>query len=331
MEKRVLIIGPQNNGYLSDIANELVKRNCVVHVYDERNNPGFLEKALYRKVPSVLQKKSKRYFSKIVKTEKIFNPDCILFISPETIDDDIFSQLREAFQKTFFILYMWDSVQNKNKKIAQMYRRFDRVLSFDTIDCQQYGYDFRPLFFPSYCLKKSNNDVLSYDISFIGTAHSDRAKILSFLLEECQNKKLSSFLYLFAQGRIMFIKNYISDKYFRKLTKIGVTHYKSMEKSKVYDIMAKTNCVVDINHPKQTGLTMRTIETLGFNGKLMTTNKHILEYDFYSDDMIKVFSRDKPLIDYSFVSNRLVPIDLSITNRYSLEAWITDVFKGVIE
>ncbi|MGX8940169.1 hypothetical protein ACWWJF_05820 [Symbiopectobacterium sp. Eva_TO] len=46
----------------------------------------------------------------------------------------------------------------------------------------------------------------------------------------------------------------------------------------------ESDVVIEINHPGQDGLTLRTIEALAFNKKIITNNIKIMQYDFYTDD-----------------------------------------------
>ena len=78
------------------------------------------------------------YYKRISIQEKKFNPDYVLFISPETINRQSIVFMRGCFQNAKFILYMWDSLENKNAK--KVYSFFDKCLSFDKQDCNKYGF-----------------------------------------------------------------------------------------------------------------------------------------------------------------------------------------------
>ena len=45
--------------------------------------------------------------------------------------------------------------------------------------------------------------------------------------------------------------------------------------------MKDCHAVLDIEHPKQVGLTMRTFEVLASGRKLITTNRSIINHEFY--------------------------------------------------
>ena len=249
----------------------------------------------------------------------------MLFISPESITRDIVCNLKSEFTKAEFILYMWDSIENKNAR--DVYDMFDKYISFDPHDCKKYGFAFRPLFFSwAYNTEPAVKNDFQYDFGFIGTAHSDRAKILYFVQQYCKAHDKRWYYYIYTPGKLMLIANYILDKYFRKLYAQGLVHTQSIEQDEVEKIMAGTRYVIDVNDPKQTGLTMRTIEMLGLRKKLLTTNAHIKEYDFYQPGNQLVLDRQHIQLDESLMNEPYQEIDQKVYEKYRIDQWVRDIF-----
>ena len=96
---------------------------------------------------------------------------------------------------------------------------------------------------------------------------------------------------------------------------------------KVYEIYHNAKCVIDIEHSKQSGLTMRTMEMIGLRKKLITTNKDIVNYDFYHEDNILVVDRNNFVLDESFIDRPYHMLDESIYKKYALSNWIMEVLK----
>ena len=71
---------------------------------------------------------------------------------------------------------------------------------------------------------------------------------------------------------------------------------------------------------------MRTIEMVGMGKKLITTNTGIQNYDFYHPNNICVIDRHDPQIPAEFWNSPYVPISRSILQRYSLRAFVEDIF-----
>ena len=167
-----------------------------------------------------------------------------------------------------------------------------------------------------------------YDLCFIGTAHSDRLFVIDAIEAECKLKGYRFIYYLYSPSKLLF---YLSQLYYfflkrRFAASKSKVRFKSLPKHEVANIIAKSKIIVDIEHPAQCGLTMRTFEVLASKKKLLTTNHNILDYSFYSENNIFVFDRLKTLIPEEFVSSKFECID-ECFSRYSLQSWLETIFQ----
>ena len=89
--------------------------------------------------------------------------------------------------------------------------------------------------------------------------------------------------------------------------------------------LKQSKAVVDIQHPKQTGLTMRTIEMLGANKKIITTNSDIKHYDFYHPNNICIVKRNNVVVPTEFMTTPFVLVDERIKERYSINYFVLDI------
>ena len=103
-------------------------------------------------------------------------------------------------------------------------------------------------------------------------------------------------------------------------------HYEPLSNKDILHIIEQSRIVIDIQHPKQTGLTMRTIEMLGAKRKLITTNADVKLYDFYRPENISVIDRKSPKLDEVFLKSNYVSIDEGIYRKYSIDNWLDNVF-----
>ena len=317
--RKILLFTSQLFNYHLLIKKELEKRGATVHLYDERNNPSAIEKILLRKASFLMRKKINNYYLKVIEIERSFNPDYVVFISPEAVSLTELDSLKAAFPESQFILYMWDSVENKHAGMIVPF--FDKRYSFDPEDCKRYNMHFRPLFYS----EESNNNQYKYDVGFIGTVHSDRAKVLYQVKEFCDSNGLSSYFYLFIPGKLLYTLRMATDPYLRKWDK-SMVHISPIPKENFESIQSSIRCAVDINHPKQVGLTMRTIEMLGLKRKMITTNGNIKTYDFYRPQNQIVFNRKLFSLSKEMIMEDYVNIPESIRQKYSLDAWIEEIF-----
>ncbi len=104
-----------------------------------------------------------------------------------------------------------------------------------------------------------------------------------------------------------------------------------MSKKQTVELVSKSKVIIDIEHLKQKGLTMRTLEMLGSNKKIITTNKEVLNYDFFDENNICVIDRNNPIINKSFFESDFRIIDEEIYNKYSINKWVETIFKDFDE
>jgi hypothetical protein len=89
----------------------------------------------------------------------------------------------------------------------------------------------------------------------------------------------------------------------------------------------KCAAVLDIEYPKQAGLTMRTFEVLASRKKLITTNKTILQQDFYNPMRICFINRDNPSVPTDFLISEVPPLSDNFMTKYSLRGWLMEILN----
>ena len=82
-----------------------------------------------------------------------------------------------------------------------------------------------------------------------------------------------------------------------------------------------------VEHPRQRGLTMRTIETLMAGKKLVTTNEHILACNLYHPSRVHVISRFNPEIPTHFLEQSYLAISDALRSYYSCEGWVSELLE----
>ncbi len=325
--KSILFFSPQFFGYHIEIKNKLQEFGAKVIWYDDRPSNSFTTKFFLRINKKLLNKTCENYYESI-KNElygKKLNFDYILFISPESISKESLKDLKTTFNSSRFILYMWDSF--KNKQALDLLSEFHAIFSFDPNDCKKYKIKFRPLFFLD--IYATNHGLKSiYDLLFVGTAHSDRYLFVKKIIKQLDSKLIIK-LFFYLNGKPLFLLKKIFDQNFRNVKYTDIS-FKSLSLQENCDLVKSSNIILDINHPKQIGLTMRTIETLGAQKKLITTNKDIRNYDFYNENNILIIDRENPVIPLQFIKSVYKVNTDFIINKYSLSGWMYEIFDNNI-
>lgn len=322
--KKILFFCPYFFGYEIKIKNKMEELGANVDMYDERSITKNWEKSFLKINPNIFNHKSEKYYKEIFNKVKNNKYDYILFIKCDMTTEKILRKYKVHFTNSKMCLYLWDSIKNI-PNIKKKFKYFDLLLSFDRYDCLNYKeLQFRPLFFcDEYTKKEIYNQHLKYDLCFIGTIHSDRYKLIKVIENYCKKNGLKMYLYPYLQSKFIYYFYKIVNKEFHN-TKITDFKFKKLSSNEITDIVNKSKIIVDIHHPNQTGLTMRTIEMLGLNKKLITTNKDIINYDFYDENNIIIIDRN----GNELALNKLkgdYKIDDVIYSSYSIKNWIVDV------
>lgn len=323
-DKRILYISPKFFGYENKIKQELEDLGAIVDFFDDRPSNDFITKVFIRlKLKSLIKKKIDKYYENIYSYILDKKYDFVFVVSPETLSFKELTKIKELQTNAQFILYMWDSFENKNS--FNTIKLFDKIFSFDSRDVEKYTLHFLPLFYSKEYKKKEHLSNYKYDLSFVATAHSDRYKISKQIKNLIAENKLSVYYYFYLPSIIIyFIRKLFIPKYtYGKLSEFS---FSSLSQDKIIEIFDNSKVVLDINHPSQFGLTMRTIECIGAEKKLITTNKNIKDYDFYNPNNILIIDRENINIDMSFFEKEYESLSIEIYEKYSLNSWLKNIF-----
>ncbi len=325
--KKILFLAPKFFGYEQKIKSKMEAMGAIVDFYDARSVTKSIDRAILKISPVFFKKITKEYFNNILNKCKNTNYDYIFIVKCDMISEDILKQFRNTFNNAKFCLYLWDSVANI-PGVSHKFKYFDRVLSFDRFDSNFYNsIIFRPLFYLDEFQNVVNRvENFKYDISFCGTIHSDRYKIVKKIKEFCITNNLKSYNFLYLQSEFIFKFYKMIKKEFSGAKMIDFS-FSNLSANEISNIVKDSRIVLDMQHPKQTGLTMRTIEMLGMNKKLITTNYDIVNYDFYNPQNIFVIDRENIKIDKEFFLSSYQPLDQVIYDKYSIENWLSDIFS----
>lgn len=325
--KKILFFSPAFFGYEYKIKDKMEEMGALVDYFDERSVTSAFARALLKVIPNIFCFHTKKYYSSIVNQKKNIKYDYIFFIRCDMPSKKILLDIKRCFPKAKMILYLYDSLKNI-PNIESKLDIFDKVLSFDRVDCiNNPKIKFRPLFYcDEYKMKPKENDNYKYDLCFIGTIHSDRYRILREIISYAKKENLSFYFYPYLQSKFIYYFYKMVKKDFRG-TKISDFKFDKLSSAEISRVVDNSKIIIDIQHPKQTGLTMRTIEMIGMNKKIITTNEDIINYNFYDKGNILIIRRENPEVSDSFFRRPYNSIGNKIYEYYSLKEMIKEVFS----
>ena len=102
---------------------------------------------------------------------------------------------------------------------------------------------------------------------------------------------------------------------------------KHLSHQEILKLFSISNVIIDFPSSFQSGLTMRTFETLGAGKKLITSNKNIINEPFYNPQYINIIDPDNLYLDINFIKNTPSTSMREIMKEYSIENYIYKLFQ----
>jgi len=325
----VLLICPVFFSYHMSIAEELRSRGFNVLWWDDRPTTTSAYKLLLRLFPRWVAKLSDRFYVSRIRSldqQQITTLRHVLVIKGEALSKRSVARMRQAWTRPKFTFYLWDGVENSRgaQAIAPL---FDVVATFDPLDARRFGWEHRPLFARPAAVSSvvgSTPSAMRYDWSFIGTLHSDRFRVVQRLMRAHSTPHVFAFGYL--PGKLISTLRHLIDWGMWRPGAMRLST-QSMPATEVRQVADASRAIVDVEHPRQRGLTMRTIETLIAGHKLITTNTHIRDSDLYDEGRVCIIERARPRVTEEFLASSFPPIPLWQRQRYSLAGWIDELLS----
>ena len=86
--------------------------------------------------------------------------------------------------------------------------------------------------------------------------------------------------------------------------------------------MAKSRAILDILSNPLDGLSLRALESLFHERKLITNSQTIIDYDFYDTQNVFILGKDNLSDLPSFIKSPYKKIDQVIVDSYDFKNWI---------
>ncbi|WP_046759214.1 hypothetical protein [Kordia jejudonensis] len=311
--KKTLIIAPYAFGYTSHIHSALQQYNHIDAEILYLDQPVFQYKNTFHKVQNFFSKLflgknlKKSFVTDRIKSSitELGKQDEIFIIRPDVLNDDVLHFIKSYTTK--FIAYYYDSTRRFPRKV-DIIPLFDKVYSYDRLDVEKYNLEL----LTNYIFEESNHTDFEYQFFNIST-NDYRFPLLENLAK-----------YLKQHNWNYNIQVYNGSEMPAEHVEI-ITTQKSI--AEVSALIQKAKIIVEIQRTEQVGLSFRIFEALGHRKKLITTNKDIVNYDFYHSQNILVVDQDAIEIPEDFVTSPYLEIDEKILSKYKIENWVQPIFE----
>lgn len=209
-------------------------------------------------------------------------------------NEKVTKKIKRTKKENKVILYFWNYIDDNNKYILND-KNIDEFWTFDKNDAQKYNMKYNPQFYIKNI--KIQGEQNKYDVLFLGRPKTRKKDIVD--LE-------------------------------KKLKEEGIqTNFKIIENEKDYvsydeylKMIAESKCILDYNQEGQVGLSLRPMEALFLERKLITNNTDIKNYDFYNHDNIFILGEDNINEIKEFINKPYKKIDQDIIDYYDFDQWL---------
>lgn len=325
--KKVLLIMPDFYNYAHVIKSSMEKKGAEVDLFYEEPRRAVL--LTFNRIRNLLKSDNvyslfnKSLYRRIKKTGRRY--DYFLVIRGGILNDSTIDKIKSKLlnQGAKSIYYTWDALQhtNHNGRIAKL---FDKKYSFDSADVKIHPeYELLPLFYSEdYDIEQCGEMLeLQYDLCCIASFSKERYEILSKIK---QNNKLNCYFRLYIDPQVYQAKLLVDKEYFSSLDMDIVTTIQ-LTPEEVREKNIQSKAMLDISHNKQSGLSIRILESIGLKRKLVTDNPYVKEYDFYNENDIYVFNVENLVIPKAEWFGSEYEIDENIRNGYSIDSWVEKI------
>lgn len=223
--------------------------------------------------------------------------------------DGIFKYIHKKNPSARIICWYWNSLIHQNV-LQSKYREFCECWSFDQYDVEKYNLRYNNMF---YFLPRKKKEECTLDSFFVG-ADKGRRVLLRKIAEQLQQLGL--------KHRFVVISKECDDKDPLLIYQKGNFDYNEYVK-----ILEDSRCVVEVLQKGQKGVTIRAIEALMYEKKLLTTNEDIVNYDFYNKDNIFVWGKDSIEELQEFFIKPYKKVEDGIREKYTFEQWLNNFME----
>ena len=306
---KILFIGLDYHNYTKAIIDEFQLLGAQVDWFDIQPRSFFFK--VFNTVSKGLYSKYLNFYhnNKLRKSSK-YTYDKVFFLQVHQMSIANLLELKEIHNNSEFILYNWDAITNHDYR--QHARYFDKVYTFDYQDANKYGYIYLPLFCQRQIQNLSSVNIKPRSIYVVGNiVNPDRYLAIKSFRKYCKENSI----YITEHLKI-------SPVVFVRLLGMWVIPFNvkffSIKQSKFLEIIESSSAVFDYLNHSQSGQTMRMMENICINKKVITNNKWVVNEKFYSKDRIFVFNNKNFTGVLDFLDTKIMNSDVEF-NQYFIQ------------
>lgn len=181
------------------------------------------------------------------------------------------------------------------------------LASFDKKECTEYKMQYNSQYYFSSIILPNN--AIQYDVLFIGK-DKGRYRVLENLENYLKNMGLRTCFYI------------CSNNAERGKSNQNGKYKPFLQYEEVLEYISKSKVIVDINQEDQLGMTLRPLEALFLQKKIITTNKSIMNELLYNENNICIIEANSPNIQRQFFETPYEVLADDIIDYYDFNSWL---------
>jgi hypothetical protein len=326
--RRVLFLGSPYFDYYQHIIEAFEGHGFDVDHYNDRPSENSFLKAAIRVRPALVNRIVDRYQAKIINETRARHYDLIFVLNGKAFTPAFIEQLKSQHRDAETVLYLWDAI-GLYPHVLGFAHLFDRRYTFDSADAATYpNFTLWPLFYTDEYRaigEAATVEEFEHDIINVCSAHANRYTLMKWLVPDLRAAGLRVFSYLYL-NRLQFLYNRLRVKAFAQ-ARAREFNFRTLPVPHYIALLRRSRAVLDVSHSAQTGLTIRTIETLGARRKLITTNVEVKNYDFYDPSRVLIIDAERPDVAAikEFVALPQDELDPTIYRHYGIHNWVGEM------
>ena len=204
---------------------------------------------------------------------------------------DFWKKLKETHPRVKFVLILVDSMHGQSKHMLEVRERikhfaWDMIMSYDLNDCHEYGYKYIGFsYYSSYTnIQPSKNRSDLYYISSL----KGRSEIIKAINNACCDNGVNSLFKLYS------LWDHIDGCEMLR---------KPLPYTKVLSDIMSTNCILEVLPEGQRVQSLRYLEAICYNKKLLSNNVGLKNLPFYDEHYLRIFDKAED-IDWDWVKKK---------------------------
>lgn len=315
--ERILFIAPFFYNYEIDILNELKEHgnniDSVFYSYGRHKLPWKKKK----KKKIISQQKQK--ILELMQTNKY---DLLFVLKGEILNKSDINLFKSLNPLSKTLVYQWDSIKNLPFDF-DFIEAFDFKFTFDHNDAQNHeDLKLRPLFFTKE-FKKNKSHKIEYEFATVGGFQFRRVSIINVLKRQFPSYRFK-----------IRLRTFLTLNVFYNIIKIGLKTFfdfallRDLNRAEISVLLNKSKVIIDIPKKGQAGLSMRTIEALGLEKKIITTCSHIKKYDFFDSNNHLIIDDCSKSEILEFLEKPYIKTTDLVIDKYSLKGFINSLINN---